>query len=46
MSKNGGGGGAVATPSHHFGLIVDQAGSVICAGWIGGNYRVMGVGGT
>ena len=40
------GGGAVATPSHHFGLIVDQVGSVICAGWIRGDYRVMGVGGT
>ena len=30
-------------PSHHYGLIVDQVGSVICAGWIRG---VMGVGGT
>ena len=45
MSKNGGG-EAVATPYHHFGLIVDQVGSVICAGWIRGDYRVMGVGGT
>ena len=46
VQKWRGGGGAVATPSHHFGLIVDQVGSVICAGWIRGDYRVMGVGGT